>query len=205
MTAKIQTAEELTGITGTKYFRGSDNNGDFYYHTKLNKLSGLTTVLEFTEEDDPFDYVVQNSGGLRVRDTWLTEFQYETTWEEVPLDEIVEVSMDEANWYKMHFSHYDPDSPNNKYFFVFGAGRSSGTSLDWTEQITILLKDWTTLSGKHILLYSDTSKYYIWFNLDESSTEPTVTGYTGVEVNIETGEPAYSIAEKVKDLIDGLS
>jgi hypothetical protein len=148
---------------------------------------------------------VLNTGGLRVRNNWIDNFQYETNWNLVPVDEIVEVSMDETNWYKMHFSHYDDAAPDGKYFFVFGAGRSSGTSLDWHETITITMKNWETLSGKHILIYSSDNKYYVWFNLDNGSTDPSITDYTGIEINIETGEPADSIASKVKDALDSLS
>lgn len=212
VTAFVQKAEDLTNIPGVIHFRGEDSRGYFEYDKRLNALDGLKVALDPLPSGNPYDYVVVATGGIRVRADWLQTIDYEVEWQTVPIDEVIEVSTGSGSWYKMHFAGYEPNSPNDKPYLTFQAGRSSETSLDLQEVISVTLSDWSDLGGKYFLFYSDDNSYYIWFDLDNESSDPGSaggplenSGYTGVEVDIKTGEPANSIANSVKDAIDAIS
>lgn len=212
VTAFVQKAEDLTNIPGVIHFRGTDNRGYFEYDKKLNALDGMKVGLIPLLSGNPYDYIVEATGGIRVRSDWLQTIEYDVDWTTVPIDEVIEVSTGSGSWYKMHFAGYEPNSPNSKPYLTFQAGRSSETALDLQEVISVTLSDWSNLGGKYILFYSDDTSYYIWFDLDDGSTDPGAAGgpldgmgYTGVEVDIQTGEPANSIATSVKDAVDSIA
>ena len=47
--------------------------------------------------------------------------------------------------------------------------------------------------------------YYVWFDLDDGSTDPAVSGATGIEVDIVTGDTAAQIATKLTTAVDAIS
>lgn len=212
VTAFVQKAEDITNTPGVIHFRGNDTRGYFEYDKKLNALDGMKVGLIPLVAGHNYDYIVEATGGIRVRSDWLQTIDYEVDWVTVPIDEVIEVSTGSGSWYKMHFAGYEPNSPNSKPYLAFQAGRSSETALDLQEVISVTLSNWDGLAGKYFLFYSDTSSYYIWFNLENGNVDPggsggplENSGYTGIEVDIQTGEPADSIAESVKDAIDSIS
>lgn len=212
LTAFVQKAEDITNIPGLRHFRGDDARGYFEYNTKLNALDGMKVNLIVLDPGMPYDYIVEATGGIRVRADWLETIEYDVEWAAVPIDEVIEVSTGSGNWYPMHFAGYDPDNPNSKPYLTFQSGRSSKTALDLQEVIHVTLSDWENLGGKHFLFYSEADSFYIWFNLDENNSDPggpngplDGLGYTGVEIKIQTGEPADSIASSVQQEIDAIS
>jgi hypothetical protein len=46
------------------------------------------------------------------------------------------------------------------------------------------------------------SKFYVWFDLDASSTDPAVSGRTGIEVNVVTGDTVAQVATKLAIALD---
>lgn len=209
ITGYIRKAEDILNYPGTRTFRGEDSKGYFSYDPKLNALNGYKSIL--FKAYDSYDYVVNATNGIKVRSDWIDSLDYDVDWELVPIDEVIEVSSGNGKWYPMHFASYDPNNPNEKPYFTFKSGRSSETALNLKEKIEITLSNWENLSGKYILLYSKDNSYYIWFNLDEGSSDPGASGgplygegYTGIEISISTGEPADSIAEKVGNETDSL-
>lgn len=211
LTGIIKSAQDVTGYPGIRKFAGEDSKGYYFYSPRLNALDGFRERLFVAEPEETYDYIVNATNGLRVRSDWLESLEYEVDWTMVPLDEVIEVSTGDGNWYPMSFFKYDPDAPNNPYF-TFRAGRNSKTALDLNETVEVNLSDWENLGGKYFFIYSPDKTFYIWFNLDENNVDPGDPGgplgtysYTGLEISIETGEPANSIATKVKDAIDSRS
>jgi len=211
ITGYVKTAESVLNYPGVQSFRGEDSRGTFMYDPKLNALDGYKSILFKRDTGDPYDYTVNATNAIRVRSDWIDSLDYDIDWTKVPIDEVIEVSTGNGSWYPMHFASYDPDNPNSEPYFTFRAGRSSTTSLELKERISINLTNWENLSGKYILIYSRTDSYYIWFNLDSGSTDPKSSGgplydtnYDPIQVDIQTGEPANSIATKVKDQVNSI-
>jgi hypothetical protein len=211
ITGYILKAENILNYPGVITFRGEDSRGSFIYDSKLNALDGYKSILYKRETGDVYDYTVDATNAIRVRSDWIDSLDYDVDWTLVPIDETIEVSTGNGKWYPMHFAGYEPDNPNENYYFTFRAGRSSETSLDLKEKISIVAKDWEDLSSKYLLLYSIEKSFYLWFNLEEDSTDPKSSGgpldgtdYEPIEINIETGEPADSIANKIKNKVDAL-
>lgn len=58
------------------------------------------------------------------------------------------------------------------------------------------------VAGKYFTIDSPTVPYYVWFDLDDTSTDPAVGGKTGIEVNIATGDDDATIAGKVQAVLN---
>ena len=206
ITAKVKSAEELTGYPGIVTFRGYYSNGmPFYYSPKLNRLASLPFVKIKPYEKDGYHYLILESGGILARSDWLKDISYIVDWSKCPIDEIIEVSNDQTNWYKMCFAGYDENDPNNKPFYTFAGGRNSKTSLPLREVVSVTLQDWNVVAGKYFLLYSKNNSYYVWFNLDNRNTDPGLQNKIPIEVNIQTGSPASYIANLVKEKLNTIS
>jgi hypothetical protein len=54
----------------------------------------------------------------------------------------------------------------------------------------------TSLSGKYFLIDTSNSQFYVWFNTG-SSTDPNITGRTGLEILISSGDSASTVATKL--------
>lgn len=213
ITGKVQTAEDIVGIPGVVEFRGKDSRGIFHYNPKLNQLAELesVTLLDPPPEEDSYDYVVANSGGLLVRANWVgggAGIQPTVDWSKVPEGTEVEVSNDENTWYKMHFASYDPDDPMDKPYYVFGSGRSAFTAQDqWMEEISVKVPDGASAvaNDEYFLLYSNEDAYYIWFNVDDNGTDPAIPDATGVEVELPESYDAADVATAIQEAVDALS
>ena len=48
-------------------------------------------------------------------------------------------------------------------------------------------------------------EYYVWIDVDNGSSDPSISGKTGVEVNISANDTANTIATAVKNALDALS
>lgn len=51
-----------------------------------------------------------------------------------------------------------------------------------------------SLSGTYWLLNSPTEFYYVWYDVDNNSTDPEISGRVGIEVDIATGNAATTVA-----------
>jgi hypothetical protein len=207
----LRAASDITGITGAKSFSGEDSQGYYTYDTKLNSYAGSRVRL--LESDQPqYDYVVDGTNSIGVRQEWITDIQTEVFWNQVPVDTDVEVSNDESTWKAMHFAEYDPNSPDGKYYYVWVDGRTSHSTIGGTEVFEITMKQASELNSKYLLMYSKTSTYYVWFNVGDTGTDPAGPGgpiagegYTEVEVALSSGDTAELVATKAKVVINGLS
>ncbi len=208
----IISAEALTGITGAQTFGGEDIQGYYSYNIKLNPLAGERRKL--IDSDQPeYDYIVDQSGGLKVRDDWVSDIQDEVYWNLVEINTEIEVSTNNVNWTKMNFESYDPSSPDGKPYYVWVDGRTDWTSIDGAEVFEITMAAASTLNSKYFIMYSVTdTTYYVWFNNDSTGNDPAGPGgdlaglgYVGVEVALLNADSAESVAIKSKVVIHGLT
>lgn len=58
------------------------------------------------------------------------------------------------------------------------------------------------LAGKYFTIDSTTVPYYVWFDLNDGSSDPAPNGKTGIEVNIATGDSDADIAGKVQAVLN---
>lgn len=58
------------------------------------------------------------------------------------------------------------------------------------------------LDGKYFTLSGAAADYYVWFDLDDGSTDPEVTARTGIEVDIATGDSEAQIATKLQTVLE---
>jgi len=208
----ILSAEDIISITGAQTFGGEDSQGYYNYNIKLNKYDGMRLRL-FPSEQSQYDYLVEGTGGLNVRDDWVSDIQTEVYWDQVLIDTDVEVSSDNVNWTKMHFAEYDPTSPDGKFYYVWVDGRTSWSSIGGTEIFEITMVAASGLNSKYLLMYSTTSiSYYVWFNVDSAGVDPAGPGgdleglgYTEVEVTLDGTDTAEMVATKTKVVINGLA
>ena len=64
----------------------------------------------------------------------------------------------------------------------------------------------STLSGGEYFYISNTATdFYVWFDLDNGSSDPAISGRTGVEIDVTTDDSASTIATAVKTAIDALT
>ena len=83
--------------------------------------------------------------------------------------------------------------PANAFF-----GRRHKTCIDLEGSSAV------ALDGKHFLISSVSTDYYVWFNLDDSSTDPAVAERTAIEVDIALADSALGVAAKLKSAIDAV-
>lgn len=207
----VISAETLTGITGATSFRGEDSQGPYTYNARLNSFTGIRSRLLLAEQPQ-YDYIVNGTGGLNVRDDWVSDIQTEVFWELVPVRTEVEVSNDNVNWTKMHFAEYDPTSPDGKFYYVYVEGRTDWSTIGGSEVFEITMVAASGLNSKYLLMFSHTATYYVWFNVDSLGIDPggvggplVGLGYTEVEVALDGTDTAELVATKTKVVINGLA
>lgn len=61
----------------------------------------------------------------------------------------------------------------------------------------------TDLDGTHFLFSTPTTDYYVWFDLDNGSTDPAVAGRTGIEVDVATGDSEATIVAAIETAVEG--
>jgi hypothetical protein len=211
ITGVIKSAEELTSITGAQTFGGEDSQGFYAYSIKLNGYAGQRVRL-LDSDQAAYDYVVDGSGGLAIRDDWVDDIQTEVYWDQVPVDTDVEVSNDNTNWTPMHFAEYDPSSPDGKYYYVWVDGRTSHSTIGGTEVFEVTMVAASSLNSKYFLIFSDTDTYYVWFNVGGTGNDPADAGgpiaglgYLGAEVALDSTDTSSMVAIKTKVVVDGLA
>ena len=207
----IRSAEDIISITGAQTFGGEDAQGYYQYNIKLNKYDGMRLRL-LPAEQSTYDYLVEGTGGLSVRDDWVSDVQTEVYWAQVTLNTEIEVSNDNVNWIKMHFAEYDPTSPDGKFYYVWVEGRTDWSSIGGTEVFEITMKAASELNSKYFLMYNQTDTYYVWFNVDSAGANPAGSGgdleglgYTEVEVTLDGTDITEMVATKTKVVINGLA
>jgi len=208
----ILSAEDIINLTGAKTFSGEDSQGYYQYNIKLNNYDGQRLRLLPTEQPQ-YDYLVEGTGNLSIRDDWVSDIQTEVYWDQVLVDTDIEVSTNNFNWTKMHFAEYDPSSPDGKFYYVWVDGRTSWSSIGGTEVFEITMVAASGLNSKYLLMYSTTStSYYVWFNVDGAGVDPAGPGgdleglgYTSVEITLDGTDTAEMVATKSKVVINGLT
>ena len=61
----------------------------------------------------------------------------------------------------------------------------------------------STLSGgESFNISSSTTDYYVWYDIDNGSTDPAIAGRTGIEVDISAGNTAGEVASAMQAAID---
>lgn len=88
------------------------------------------------------------------------------------------------------------DITTNIYSFVLGIQQV-------TQIVTIAA---TTLAGKYFLITaSDGTLYYVWYNVSGIGTDPMVPNATGIEVFLNSGDSAATVASKTNDAINAIA
>ena len=73
-------------------------------------------------------------------------------------------------------------------------------------QITCVADVSGSLSGKYFLMRApDGSKYYVWIDVDNGSSDPNLSGYTGIEVDISANDTANTVAAAVDTAIEAIN
>ena len=74
------------------------------------------------------------------------------------------------------------------------------------EVTKITCYDASTLDGgEYFYISTTTTDYYVWFDLDNGSTDPSASGRTGVEIDVTTGDVASTIAAALGVALNALS
>ena len=73
-------------------------------------------------------------------------------------------------------------SLNSKYFFI------NGITADSTKDVGFKI-----------------TEYYVWIDVSSGGSDPSISGKTGVEVDISTNDSAATVATAVQNALDGLS
>ena len=61
----------------------------------------------------------------------------------------------------------------------------------------------STLSGgESFNIGSSTTDYYVWYDIDDGSTDPAIAGRTGIEIDIASGDTAAQVAVATRNAID---
>jgi len=87
-----------------------------------------------------------------------------------------------------------------KYIF---AGHNTDTLPFPKDEVTTAAES-TLSGGEYFKVSSSTTDYYVWYDIDDGSTDPGITGRTGIEVEIVNGDTADQVAAKTKTAIDNI-
>ena len=56
--------------------------------------------------------------------------------------------------------------------------------------------------GEYFSISSSTTDYYVWYDIDGASSDPAISGRTGIEVDISAGDTAEAVAAATQAAID---
>ena len=109
ITARLKTAEEITGIKGCQEFHGDV----WRYIKRFDELARLGQVQEFRDDDrmcigSVYDYKFKNTSHF-VKKEWLKDIRREVDWSKVPVDTKVIIRCEELK--------------GNRYFAYFKEGK----------------------------------------------------------------------------------
>lgn len=89
-----------------------------------------------------------------------------------------------------------------KSFLPYVPGGQAVTSGESFEKSTLVMNADTagSLNSSYWTFQSaeDAHKYYAWYNVDSGGTDPAVTGRTGIEVDIASGDTANTVASATR-------
>ena len=88
-----------------------------------------------------------------------------------------------------------------KYIF---AGHNTDTLPFPKDEVTTAAES-TLSGGEYFKVSSSTTDYYVWYDIDNGSSVPTVTGLTGIEVDIATNDTAAQVAVATQTAIDAIA
>lgn len=87
-------------------------------------------------------------------------------------------------------------SEDNYFSLAFLSEKAEITEITTVDELTS-----DSLGGKYFLIDSPTTSYYVWFDVDNLSTDPTPGG-TGIEVDISAGDSAVVVAAALQVALD---
>jgi len=85
-----------------------------------------------------------------------------------------------------------------KYIF---AGHNTDTLPFPKDEVTTAAES-TLSGGEYFKVSSSTTDYYVWYDIGDLSSNPDLTGRTGIEINIATDDTAADVATKTAAAID---
>lgn len=59
-----------------------------------------------------------------------------------------------------------------------------------------------SLGGLHFFISSPSDDYYVWFDVDNGSSDPAIGGRTAIEVDISSGDDRDTVAAAIKTSLD---
>ena len=75
-------------------------------------------------------------------------------------------------------------------------------ALDNLESVEIICLDASTLTGgEYFDAHNNSNSFYVWYNIDDGSTDPAPAGKTGIEVAITAADTAAQLAEKTRKTV----
>jgi len=74
-----------------------------------------------------------------------------------------------------------------------------------TDCIEVEAETGTNLGGKYWIFSSSSEDFYVWYDVDNASTDPAVAGKTEIEVNISAGDLKKDVALAVVAAINAVS
>lgn len=89
---------------------------------------------------------------------------------------------------------------------LLNAGGEAATPAAEVTTVTCVADVAGSLNNKYFLINTalDAIQYYVWFNVNNAGADPTLSGKTGVEVDLATAASASTAATAVQTAIDAL-
>jgi len=132
-------------------------------------------------------------------------------WDLVSSNTQVQISTDNVNWKNAYFDLYDPEDPNQEYYYVWNEGRTSYSHLNTAQVEEVTCIPALTLNSKYFTIYNGTKQqYYVWFNVASNGIDPGLVGgpffgthATGIQVLLLNTDAATDVAVKLKVTMAG--
>ena len=105
-----------------------------------------------------------------------------------------------ADSYFTHFTATYNGSNNPTEVTYFRGTKAHTTNIGFVADVA------GSLNNKYFILRSspDNNPYYVWFNVDNTGTDPLVSGMIGIEINISANDTAGIISAAVGLVINAL-
>ena len=121
ITARLKTAEEITGVKGCYAFFGDG----WTYIQDMDKLAQTEQFIELQIADDndnygKYDYGIKNNS-FWVKKEWLKDIRREVDWSKVPVDTKLLVNIAFIRGRRRYFSHFEDGQEPKVYYFMEGA------------------------------------------------------------------------------------
>ena len=117
ITARLKTAEEITGVKGCQEFQGDG----WSYIKRFNEIARNEWIIELQDDDGGYyDYKFQNVSHF-VKKEWLKDIRREIDWSKVPVDTKLLVNIAFIRGRRRYFSHFEDVQEPKVYYFMEGA------------------------------------------------------------------------------------